>query len=113
MMGEVRQRVPPDQEEKPMEDTRRRSSQMTGVARWKEWKAFQSGVALVTSWVEARSFGARGPKTGTPGSSFYTNLLYFVRYDSVPLGADGAQLAIYEALVSRLGRPPRGIVESS
>jgi hypothetical protein len=96
-----------------MEDTRRRASQKTGVARWKEWKSFQCGVALVSSWVEARSFGAQGPKTGTPGSSFYTNLLYFVRYDSVPLGADGPQVAIYEALVSKLGRPPHTVVQSS
>jgi hypothetical protein len=96
-----------------MEDTRRRFRQKTGVARWKEWKSFQSGVAHVSSWVEARSFGAHGPKTGTPGSSFYTNLLFFVRYDSVPLGADAAQVAIYEALVNKLGRPPRHVVESS
>jgi hypothetical protein len=96
-----------------MEDTRRRSNEKNGVARWKEWKSFQSGVALVSSWVEARSFGAHGPKTGTPGSSFYTNLLFFVRYDSLPLGADTAQVAIYQALVNKLGRPPRCIVESS
>ncbi|HXN33130.1 MAG TPA: hypothetical protein VN894_14765 [Polyangiaceae bacterium] len=89
-----------------MEDTRRRSSQTLGVARWKEWKSFQCGAALVSSWVEARNFGAGGPKTGAPGSSFYTNLLYFVRYRSVPLGADAAQVAIYDALVSRLGKPP-------
>jgi hypothetical protein len=99
--------------ENTMEDTRRRSSQEAGIARWKEWKSFQRGASLVSSWVEAWSLGAHGPKTGTPGSSFYTNLLYFVRYDSIPLGADGAQLAIYDALVSRLGRPPRGMVEPS
>ena len=89
-----------------MQDTRRRSDQRTGTARWKAWKSFQSGAARVSTWVEAREFGAAGPKTGTPGSSFYTNLLYFVRYDSVPLGADAAQVAIYDSLVTRLGRPP-------
>jgi hypothetical protein len=98
---------------KTMEDTRRRSSQEAGIARWKEWKSFQHGASRVSSWVEARSLGSQGPKTGTPGSSFYTNLLYFARYDSVPLGADGAQVAIYEALVTRLGRPPRDVVPSS
>ena len=89
-----------------MKDTRRRSSQETGIARWREWKGFQRGVALVSSWVEAVDFGAGGPKTGAPGSSFYTNLLYFVHHNSVPLGADAPQIAIYEALVARLGRPP-------
>jgi hypothetical protein len=89
-----------------MQDTRRRFGPETGAARWKAWKSFQAESALVTSWGEARAFGARGPKIGRPGSSFYTNLLYFVRYDSVPLGADAAQVAIYESLVSRLGRPP-------
>jgi hypothetical protein len=89
-----------------MQDTRRCSDQQTGTARWKAWKSFQSGAALVSNWIEAREFGAAGPKTGTPGSSFYTNLLYFARYDSVPLGADAAQVAIYESLVTRLGRPP-------
>jgi hypothetical protein len=92
-----------------MKDTRRGASQETGIARWKEWKGFQHGVALVTSWTEAWDFAVQGPKSGTPGSSFYTNLCYFVRYSSVPLGADGAQVAIYNALVARLGKPtPRG-----
>jgi hypothetical protein len=88
-----------------MKDTRRCSSQETGSARWKVWKSFQHGVALVSSWVEAWDLGGSGPRPGTPGSSFYTNLRYFVRYDSVPLGADAAQIAIYDALVARLGRP--------
>jgi hypothetical protein len=88
-----------------MKDTRRGASQETGIARWKEWKSFQVGVARVTSWSEAWDFGAQGPKSGTPGSSFYTNLCYFMRYGSVPLGADGAQLAIYDSLVARLGKP--------
>jgi hypothetical protein len=88
-----------------MKDTRRGASQETGAARWKEWKSFQLGVAQVTTWSEALAFGSQGPKSGTPGSSFYTNLSYFVRYGSVPLGADGAQLAIYDALVARLGKP--------
>jgi hypothetical protein len=88
-----------------MKDTRRGASQETGVARWKEWKSFQLGVAQVTTWGEALAFGAQGPRSGSPGSSFYTNLCYFVRYASVPLGADGAQVAIYEALVARLGKP--------
>ena len=94
-----------------MKDTRRRSSsEETGILRWKEWKGFQRGAADVASWDEAWEFGAQGPKSGTPGSSFYTNLCYFLRYGSVPLGADGAQLAIYEALVARLGKPkPRGV----
>jgi hypothetical protein len=90
-----------------MKDTRRRSSsQETGTARWKEWKSFQQGVALVTSWDQAWEFGVQGPKSGTPGSSFYTNLCYFMRYGSVPLGADDPQVAIYDALVARLGKPP-------
>ena len=89
-----------------MDDTRRCSSQKTGIARWKEWKSFQLGVTLVSSWAEADQFGARGPKTGSPGSSFYTNLRYFVNHDSVPLGADDAQIAIYNALVARLGSRP-------
>ena len=88
-----------------MKDTRRGASQETGIARWKEWKSFQLGVTRVTSWSEAWDFGAQGPKSGTPGSSFYTNLCYFVRYASVPLGADDAQLAIYDTLVARLGKP--------
>jgi hypothetical protein len=96
-----------------MDDTRRRFGKETGAARWKEWKSFQRGAALVSSWVEARDFGAHGPKTGTPGSSFYTNLLYFVRYDSVPLGADAPQVAIYQSLVTKLGRPPSRIDASS
>jgi hypothetical protein len=96
-----------------MEDTRRRVTQQTGVVRWKEWKSFQRGAALLSNWIEAREFGGAGPKAGAPGSSFYTNLLYFVRYDSVPLGADSAQVAIYDALVSRLGRPPRSVAGSS
>jgi hypothetical protein len=92
-----------------MNDIRRAVSREIGVARWNEWKAFQRGVALVSSWIEAQSFGARGPATGNPGSSFYTNLLYFLRYDSVPLGADAAQIGIYDALAARLGgRPPCG-----
>jgi hypothetical protein len=92
-----------------MKDTRRGDSQETGIARWKEWKRFQSGVALVSNWTEAWDFGAQGPKSGTPGSSFYTNLCYFVRYSSTPLGADEAQLAIYKALVAKLGKPmPHG-----
>jgi hypothetical protein len=89
-----------------MQDTRRSPNKQIGLARWKEWKSFQCGAALVSTWVEARDFGARGPKPGEPGSSFYTNLLYFLRYDSVPLGADAAQVAVYDALVTRLGRPP-------
>jgi hypothetical protein len=88
-----------------MNDTRRRISQESGAMRWKEWKGFQRGVVLVTSWDQALDFGAHGPKSGTPGSSFYTNLCYFVRYNSVPLGADAAQVAIYDTLVSRLGKP--------
>jgi len=88
-----------------MDDTRRGSSQETGAARWKAWKSFQRGASLVSSWVEAWDLGGQGPKTGAPGSSFFSNLRYFVRYDSVPLGADAAQVAIYHALVARLGRP--------
>jgi hypothetical protein len=89
-----------------MKDTRRGDSQQIGIARWKEWKCFQHGVSVVANWTEALDFGAQGPKSGTPGSSFYTNLCYFVRYGSIPLGADGAQVAIYNALVARLGKPP-------
>jgi hypothetical protein len=88
-----------------MKDTRRRSTPATGVARWNEWKGFQRGVLLVTSWDEAWDFGVQGPKSGAPGSSFYTNLCYFVRHNSVPLGADDPQVAIYNALVARLGKP--------
>jgi hypothetical protein len=95
-----------------MKDTRRCSSQAIGIARWNEWKGFQRGIALVSSWGEAHNFGACGPKTGTPGSSFYTNLLFFVHHDSVPLGADAPQIAIYDALVARLGRPPTSVQES-
>jgi hypothetical protein len=89
-----------------MKDTRRCSSQVIGIARWNEWKGYQRGIALVSSWVEAGHFGSQGPKAGTPGSSFYTNLLFFVHHDSVPLGADAPQIAIYDALVAKLGRPP-------
>ncbi len=88
-----------------MDDTRRRSNQETGMARWKAWKSFQNRAILVSSWVEAWNLGGQGPKAGTPGSSFFSNLRYFVRYDSVPLGADAAQVAIYNTLVARLGRP--------
>lgn len=95
-----------------MKDMRRRSSQQKGILRWDAWKSFKDGVALVSSWVEARTFGAQGPRTGTPGSSFYTNLLYFVHYDSIPLGADAPQIAIYRALVAKLGRPPPRARES-
>ncbi len=87
-----------------MKDTRRPGVQ-TGVARWREWKRFQQGVALVGSWSEAWDFGARGPKSGTPGSSFYTNLCFFIRHRSTPLGADEAQIAIYDSLVARFGQP--------
>ena len=90
---------------KMAEDSRLRTNQERGTARWREWKTFQHGAALVTSWAEAGVFGAQGPKCGTPGSSFYSNLRYFMRYRSVPLGADDAQVAIYDALVARLGRP--------
>ena len=91
-----------------MRDTRQRTSQETaGIERWKQWKCFQMGAAHLSSWVQAWEFGARGPKPGTPGSSFYTNLCYFMRYESIPLGADTAQKAIYDALVARLGKPPR------
>jgi hypothetical protein len=98
--------------EEIMENTRRRVDQEAGIARWKQWKSYQTGISCVTSWVEARDFGAGGPKSGNPGSSFYTNLLYFIRYDSVPLGADAAQIAIYHALLSKLGRPPSCVADS-
>jgi hypothetical protein len=88
-----------------MKDTRRPLGAATGIARWREWKRFQRGVALVESWAEAWDFGVRGPKSGTPGSSFYTNLCFFMRHGSMPLGADYAQIAIYDALVARFGRP--------
>jgi hypothetical protein len=88
-----------------MKDTRRRTGHDTGNARWQQWKTFQHGVVAVTSWTEAWEFAAQGPKSGIPGSSFYTNLCYFVRHNSVPLGADGPQVAIYDALVARLGKP--------
>jgi hypothetical protein len=92
-----------------MNDTRRRRDDATGMARWTEWKRFQRGVALLESWAQAWDFGEQGPKSGTPGSSFYTNLCFFLRHSSIPLGADDAQIAIYEGLVTRLGRPtPRG-----
>jgi len=90
-----------------MNDTRQRTIQRTGVERWKQWKCFQIGAAHLSSWVQAWEFGAQGPKPVTPGSSFYTNLCYFMRYDSIPLGADAAQIAVYDALVVRLGRPTR------
>lgn len=82
-------------------------SQGTGIERWKQWKAFQVRVAHLSNWVEAWKLGAQGPKPGTPGSSFYTNLTYFMRHDSIPLGADAAQVAIYDGLVARLGKPTR------
>jgi hypothetical protein len=90
-----------------MKDAKRRMSQAAGIDRWKQWTCFQSGVARLSSWLDVWDFGAKGPKPGTPGSSFYTNLCYFVRYDSIPLGANAAQVAIYDALVARLGRPTR------
>ena len=90
-----------------MKDTRGRTSQETGIERWKQWKSFQTRVARLSNWVEAWELGAQGPKPGTPGSSFYTNLSYFMRYDSIPLGADALQVAIYHGLVQRLGRPTR------
>jgi hypothetical protein len=89
-----------------MKDTRRPNAAATGIARWQEWKRFQTGVGLVGSWAEAWDFGVGGPKSGTPGSSFYTNLCFFMRHGSVPLGADDAQMAIYHALVAKFGRPP-------
>ena len=90
-----------------MKDARQHTSHATGIERWKEWKSFQMRVSRLSNWVEAWEFGAQGPKPGTPGSSFYTNLSYFMRYDSIPLGADAAQIAIYKGLVARLGRPTR------
>jgi hypothetical protein len=90
-----------------MNDTRRRASQEIGIERWKQWKSFQIGVGHLSSWMQAWEFGAQGPKPGTPGSSFYTNLCYFMRYQSIPLGADAAQIAIYAGLVERLGEPTR------
>jgi hypothetical protein len=91
-----------------MNDTRRRSGDSSGAARWSEWKRFQGGVAVVQSWAQAWDLGVGGPKTGAPGSSFYTNLCFFMRHSSVPLGADEAQVAIYDGLVARLGRPAPG-----
>jgi hypothetical protein len=91
--------------EEMMKNTGRRTSQETGIERWKQWKGFQVGVAHLSSWVQAWEFGAQGPRPGTPGSSFYTNLCYFMRYQSIPLGADAAQVAVYDALVARLGKP--------
>jgi len=88
-----------------MEDTRRPAGQGVGTARWKAWKAFQTAVAGAASWAEVRELAAHGPAPGQPGSSFYSNLIYFVRYRSLPLGADGAQVAIYDGLVARLGTP--------
>ena len=90
-----------------LNDTRQRISQRAGIERWKQWKCFQIEVARLSSWVQAWEFGAQGPKPGAPGSSFYTNLCYFMRYESIPLGADAAQVAIYDALVERLGKPTR------
>lgn len=90
-----------------MQDTRRnRSGPASATALWKEWKSFQEGAALISSWSDAWTFSARGPLCGAPGSSFYTNLSFFLRHRSVPLGADGAQRTIYDALVARLGAPP-------
>ena len=90
-----------------MKDARHHTSQATGIERWKQWKSFQMRVSRLSSWVEARKLGAQGPKPGSPGSSFYTNLSYFIRYDSIPLGADAAQVALYDGLVVRLGKPTR------
>lgn len=93
-------------ETRNMQGARRRTGpngQNSGMARWKQWKSFQQGVALISSWAEARHFAAEGAKTGNRGSNFYTNLLYFVRSGSVPLGADAHQVVLYKALVTKLG----------
>lgn len=89
-----------------MENAKRPLSQQRGVTRWKAWKAFQHDVGLLESWSGALELSLRGPSCGSPGSSFYTNLGYFLRHRSVPLGADEAQRALYESLVARLGAPP-------
>lgn len=98
-----------EHDEQAMKDSRRRCIRLeSGVERWKQWKCFQRKVTQLSSWVEAWDLGTQGPKTGSPGSSFYTNLRYFMRYHSIPLGADAAQVAIYSALVTRLGEPTCG-----
>jgi hypothetical protein len=89
-----------------MQESKRPFAQARGVTRWREWKLFQRDMGVLQSWSEAADLAARGPKCGTPGSSFYTNLGYFLHHRSVPLGADEAQRALYESLVVRLGKPP-------
>ena len=89
-----------------MQDTKRPLSQQRGVTRWKAWKAFQHDVGMLESWSDAWGLSSRGPECGSPGSSFYTNLAFFLRHRSVPLGADEAQRALYESLVARLGALP-------
>lgn len=89
--------------------TERRRREAREAAEYKATEAFRRGVKLVQSWDDAWNFAKSGPKS----HPYYTNLCFFMRWgyppDGPPEREAAEQIAIYDALVARLGKlTPRG-----
>ena len=87
--------------------TERQRREAREAAEYKATEAFRKGVKRVQSWEEAWKFALGGPKS----HPYYTNLCFFIRwgYPPFPVANSAEQIAIYDALVARLGKlTPRG-----
>jgi hypothetical protein len=77
------------------------------AAEDKARRTFLRRAQLVQSWDETWRFAAGGPRSGSPGGKYYTNLCHYMNHGHLPVTASGEELAVVRALEARLGPLPR------
>ncbi len=71
-------------------------------AESRAWEEFNRKLNLIGDFDQARGFGNSGPRSWLPGGQYYTNLMYFLNFGSIPDGASEEACALYRELSARI-----------